>query len=403
MARRASLAVALLAIGASNFCLSAATATEVLVSSRDSSEIYKFDLTTGASTAFITGGASGLSGPVGMRYGPDGNLYVSNFFNNEIRKYNGATGASMGVFISAKAGLNNPSDLRFGPDGNLYVANFGGTTIARFDGQTGAPLPADAGKAFASGGDLSQPTSIRFEGNQLYVSNFGSDAILTYDITQPVPAPAILFADAALLSTEFGFGAAGTAFHNGDLYVAGLLGQTIGMFDSKGQATGQFYTPENLFPSDLLFTPDGKLLVSSAGLNGVFAFDPETGTQIVPNPNTNPFGMYLYNPGILIAGQLLFVAIPGDATEDAIVDGADYTVWANHFLLTTKLGAMGGDFNFDGKVDAGDYTIWANNFQPVVPLLSAVAVPEPATMVLLLWGLIGIVGFGRWRSRTVAK
>lgn len=58
---------------------------------------------------------------------------------------------------------------------------------------------------------------------------------------------------------------------------------------------------------------------------------------------------------------------PGDANNDSQVDGADYTVWANHFLTapTSSLPFNQGDFNRDGVIDGADYTLWANNFSPL--------------------------------------
>lgn len=90
----------------------------------------------------------------------------------------------------------------------------------------------------------------------------------------------------------------------------------------------------------------------------------------------------------------VLLAVPGDATDDGIVDAADYTVWANHFLMT---GATldDGDFNGDGIVDAGDYTLWANNFSPAAAApLAALAVPEPAGWLLLAAGLASLLLFG---------
>ena len=366
-----------------------ALATEVLVSSRDSDEIYKFDLTTRVGTPFISGSKSGLSGPVGMRYGPDGNLYVSNFFSGEIRKYNGTTGAPMGVFVSASAGLSAPSDLRFGPDGNLYVTNYADSLIMRFNGQTGAPLPGDAGKAFATGGTLNQGTSIEFKGNTMYVADFGSDKILQYDITKPPPVGSTTFADMTPFLTDNGFSPGGMTFGpGGDVYVSGLLGQTIGVFSSTGAPIRQFSTPSVAFPSDLVMAPDGQLLVASTGLNGVLSFNPLTGQQNYVDPKLNPDGLFLTNPGIAIAGQILLVAVPGDANEDAIVDGADYVTWADHFLQTTNRGAAWGDFDHSGVVNGADYVVWADHFKPVTPLASLAAVPEPSTLVLSGWGLL---------------
>ena len=53
--------------------------------------------------------------------------------------------------------------------------------------------------------------------------------------------------------------------------------------------------------------------------------------------------------------------LPGDATGDGTVDGADYTLWADNYGQS-GVGYAGGDFNNDGTVDGADYTIWADNY-----------------------------------------
>ncbi len=62
----------------------------------------------------------------------------------------------------------------------------------------------------------------------------------------------------------------------------------------------------------------------------------------------------------------IFAAIPssfvqGDANRDGVVDGADYTVWADGFGMALLSGPSDGDFNCDGEGDLADYTIWADN------------------------------------------
>lgn len=54
--------------------------------------------------------------------------------------------------------------------------------------------------------------------------------------------------------------------------------------------------------------------------------------------------------------------LPGDANLDRIVDGADYTVWADNFLKPGPNGNWTGDFNGDNLVDGADYTSWADDF-----------------------------------------
>ena len=81
--------------------------------------------------------------------------------------------------------------------------------------------------------------------------------------------------------------------------------------------------------------------------------------------------------------------LPGDATLDSIVDGADYTDWADNFLAKADATWRDGDFNLDGIVDGVDYTIWADHFGTGFPSAAAVvtAVPEPSTWLMSLVGI----------------
>lgn len=51
----------------------------------------------------------------------------------------------------------------------------------------------------------------------------------------------------------------------------------------------------------------------------------------------------------------------GDFNGDGVVDQADYTTWADHFLADDAIFAPGSS-NADGRVDQADYTTWADNF-----------------------------------------
>ena len=88
--------------------------------------------------------------------------------------------------------------------------------------------------------------------------------------------------------------------------------------------------------------------------------------------------------------------IPGDANGDGLVDGADYTRWADHFLQTNQAIAS-GDFTGDGIVDGADYTVWADHFNPGKAALPAAGmpmqpaiVPEPSSLLLAVFGVCGI-------------
>lgn len=89
-------------------------------------------------------------------------------------------------------------------------------------------------------------------------------------------------------------------------------------------------------------------------------------------------------------------AAPGDANYDGLVDGGDYTIWADHYLQTGQSWAT-GDFNGDRIVDGSDYTLWADNYAP--PPAMASAVPEPSTRALLGLGAAVLLACGLLRHR----
>jgi hypothetical protein len=74
-----------------------------------------FDGLTGAPKAdFVVAGSGGLTYPMGMAFGPDGNLYVSSQTDGDILRYDGITGVFLGVFASG-GGMVQPEFLVFGP------------------------------------------------------------------------------------------------------------------------------------------------------------------------------------------------------------------------------------------------------------------------------------------------
>ena len=117
-----------------------------------------------------------------MVFGPDGNLYVTDYINDAVYRYDGNTGAFIDIFVaSGSGGLGWPEDLVFGPDGNLYVGSdvsFKG--ILRYDGATGAFI--DIFVAAWSGG-LQSAQGLEFgPDGHLYVGSWDEDAVNLYGI-----------------------------------------------------------------------------------------------------------------------------------------------------------------------------------------------------------------------------
>ena len=136
---------------------------DLYVSSAYTDSVLRYDGTTGVFLgAFVVGGSSGLDHPVGLTFGPDGNLYVASnglrFHKPAVLRFQGPSGRTPGAFIdtfvpAGSGGLATCLGLVFGPDGNgdgyqdLYVtsrdwnggffARQGTSTVKRYDGITG--------------------------------------------------------------------------------------------------------------------------------------------------------------------------------------------------------------------------------------------------------------------------
>lgn len=79
-----------------------------------------------------------------------------------------------------------------------------------------------------------------------------------------------------------------------------------------------------------------------------------------------------------------YLALPGDANGDMVVDGQDFIAWNdNKFRIGTNWST--GDFNRDGVTDGQDFIVWNTNKFTSVP--ATFQVPEPGGLSLLAIGL----------------
>lgn len=282
-------------------------AQDLLVGSFGNDRVLRYDGDTGAFVSIFAQGG-GLSGPEGMVFGPDGNLYVSSFGSNNVKRFHGDTGAFMDTFTSGGT-LDGPRSLTFGPDGNLYVVAFGNTQVKRYHGTTGAFLGD-----FTSGIALSSPAGLTFgpDGN-LYVTSTSSQ-VRRYDGTT-----------GAFLGDFTSGGGISRAWDvsfapDGNLYVSDYSAENVKRYDgTTGAFLGVFAQGGGLSGTlGARFGPDGNLYVASSNTSQVKRYNGATGTFIDNFAQggglSSPFFLTFF-PGTVTAGPVIINHTPLSVLE----------------------------------------------------------------------------------------
>lgn len=240
---------------------------DLLVSSRFSNNVLRYDRITGAFKGVFASG-NGLANPNGIAYGPDGHLYVGLGDTGRIMKFHGQTGAYLSDFVNtAEAGFTGSRAIAFGPDGHLYVAGASINSVLRFDGSTGAFKDV-----FASGNGMSGTVGLTFGPNDdLFVGAALSNAVYRFN-------------SAGQFQRTYGGGsltnATGVLIDSQNrLLVAYSVSNRIQRYNlTTGGNLGSLGVTSSLsIPIGMTFDPDGNLLVGSFGTDSVLKYNPTTG------------------------------------------------------------------------------------------------------------------------------
>jgi T5SS/PEP-CTERM-associated repeat protein len=156
---------------------------------------------------------------------------------------------------------------------------------------------------------------------------------------------------------------------NGAAVIGGTLEVTI---------DEQFELPTEAYPFGGFF----PVLGSQQGILGTFEnyVLPELATGLAWAVDQYPTGLALQ-------------VIAGDYNQDGVVGAADYTVWRNSLHQQVEAGS-GADGDRDGYIDEDDFEVWKSFFGRVVVdgggggAGAAAGVPEPASCILLVAGMI---------------
>lgn len=92
------------------------------------------------------------------------------------------------------------------------------------------------------------------------------------------------------------------------------------------------------------------------------------------------------------AANAEFLGFSADYNLDGVVDAADYTLWRST-LGDTVVAFDGADGNGNGEVDEADYRFWRIQYGTVTDAgsASATVVPEPASALLMIGILFGLI------------
>jgi DNA-binding beta-propeller fold protein YncE len=112
---------------------------DLYVVGRFGGAVLRLDGDTGATVGGFS--ATGLGTPYGIAVNPaDSVLYVAVGSAATVRRIDPATGSilgSVGSSMAAGGSISGPIGVRFGPGGDLFVASLNNDKIARYDGLTG--------------------------------------------------------------------------------------------------------------------------------------------------------------------------------------------------------------------------------------------------------------------------
>lgn len=97
-------------------------------------------------------------------------------------------------------------------------------------------------------------------------------------------------------------------------------------------------------------------------------------------------------------------SVPGDYNQDGTVNAADYTIWRDTLGSTSDLRANGDNTGASAnKIDLADYAFWKAHFGEHngsgAGGLASDVVPEPASVLLLLMGLLPVLLYAAVRVR----
>lgn len=304
-----------------------------------------------------------------------GQTNTNNIYGGVVDLTNATVHAHLGTVI-----IGQKDNLPGRQQGTLTISNHADNTIVA-DSIFLAGLNSD-GRLNFGGGTLSTHSISKGDGAAVFNWQGGTLSVDSFG------TPAKTF---NLDNTNFGTLAAGYSSN---------LTNIFGQYNQGALATLAIDEHAGLF--DRLAVSQTASLSGTLDLNLTPGFSPGVGSTFTILNASSVAGVFSRVTGYYAGGDSFLYPVyhanfvelkaylAGDSNFDGKVDGADYTAWADHFLLPGD-GVASGDFNGDGLVDGLDYVIWADHFTVTIPAASLAAVPEPSSLLLAAIGAAGVV------------
>ena len=288
-------------------------------------------LASGAAAKVLVQGTQ-PPGTFGLRFGPDGKLYVPSIAAG-IVILDPETGQMLG-FLGPEQGVLSPEDLAFGSDGSLYwnemfVGNVGRRAP---DGTVTHQMVAPGVNPLAFG-----------KGGRLFVSVcWFADVLLELDPNLVNPPRQVASGLGWLKGIDFGA--------DGKLYGASVLtGRIVKIDVDATPPTVETVASGFAAPFTAKFDSQGRLVVNDRGASKLYHVDPATGTkQLIAEV---PFGVD--NVAIGPSDRLFVSSYSDGGVYEVNADGTLRTVIPGGMLLPTTPAVVGradGESVFIGNI-----------------------------------------------------